>query len=201
MSRNLGLKTGWLALAAIAIAVFVVPATEANPINYNFTVNVTSGPLSGTVSHGSFSYDSSSIVLGTSWGEALFTNLDFPFNDITYNADTISTRWLYFDAASDLTAFMFGTNCSPAECVAGTDPDADQFIASATKSDPTDPYAFGYTLPTFDGFVGGSGEMTFARVGAPVSAVPEPGTFGMLGLGVLLTGLFAGMRRRTVLSL
>lgn len=33
-------------------------------------------------------------------------------------------------------------------------------------------------------------------VGAPVNPVPEPGVLGVFGLGVLLMGLFAGLRRR-----
>lgn len=32
--------------------------------------------------------------------------------------------------------------------------------------------------------------------GVPINGVPEPAAFGMFGLGVLLLGLFAGMRRR-----
>ena len=193
MSIKLGLKAGWLVLAAAAIAMVVVPAAEATTVTYNFTVDVTSGPLSGQVDNGSFSYDSSSVVDGNIFGEALFTNLYFPFGGVTFNAGTANTRWLNFDSTGDLTAFMFGTNCTYTECVAGTDPNAVQFIMNGTASDPTYPYAFGYNLI---GGYGGGGEVTFAPAGVSVPAVPEPGAFGMLGLGVLLIGLFVERRRR-----
>jgi hypothetical protein len=51
-----------------ALAAIVLPlwgsAARATPITYAFTVTATDGPLAGTVEHGSFSYDSSSIVPG-----------------------------------------------------------------------------------------------------------------------------------------
>lgn len=192
MPRNPGTKAGWLALAAIALTVFVAPAADATPISYNFTVDVISGPLSGTSSTGTFSYDNSSVVSGGSNQQlGLLTALDFTFNGTTYNAGNANTGWLAFDSAGNLTAFVFGNSCSvydpsqPENCgvIAGTD---QWFVFPGLDG-------FGYTTLTTNDFF--TGNVTYAR--AASLPVLEPDALGLFGFGAfMIIGLSAGRRRR-----
>lgn len=51
--------------------------------------------------------------------------------------------------------------------------------------------------PLYDVHAGSlSGVLAYIYEGTPPTGVPEPGTFGMVGLGMLMLGLFAGLRRR-----
>lgn len=178
-----------MVLAAAAIAFVVAPVVEATPIAYNFTVNVASGPLSGTTENGSFSFDSGSIVDGT-FNEAtgLLTALDFTFNGTTYNAGTANTGSLQFDSAGNLTGFMFGNDCDAGVCqmVWGSN---DWFASSRLNG-------FWYSTPTSG--IPSRGNVTSARaVSASVPVpVPEPDTLSLFGLGALMLGLFVGLRRR-----
>ena len=183
MLRNLGSKARWLVFTAIAVAVFVAPAAEATPINYNFKVDVTAGPLAGTTDNGSFSYDSSSVTPGTyNSAVGLLTALDFTFNGTTYNAGTANTGWLGFGPTGNLTSFAFGTNCSSGFCSVADD--TDQWFAG--------PGVFVYSTLTANG--GFRGNVTYALAGS--LPVPEPGALGMFGLGTLAIGLLVGLRRR-----
>ena len=89
MSMNLRCKAVLLGLALTAAAVAFAPAAMATPVNYNFTVDVISGPLTGTTDHGTFSYDGSSIVPGgfnsATW---LVSSLPSSGYGTTWNAGT-----------------------------------------------------------------------------------------------------------------
>ena len=51
--------------------------------------------------------------------------------------------------------------------------------------------------PTYDVHTGSlTGVLAYIYEGTPPTGVPEPGAFGMFGLGMLMLGLFAGLRRR-----
>jgi len=133
------IKTSF-ALAAIAVlGILFAAAANATPVKYDFTVTATSGPLDGTVSHGTFSFDSSSVTPGT-WSRAtgLLTAFDFTWNGTTYNAATANTGTLSFDGAGHLTDFMFGTHCSAGECSFAVAPET--WFAWSD--------AFFYSLPT-----------------------------------------------------
>ncbi|HEV7123682.1 MAG TPA: PEP-CTERM sorting domain-containing protein [Rhodanobacter sp.] len=184
MSAKLGSRIAFLALAAAAIS--FVPAAEATPVNYNFTVNVTSGELAGNVEHGSFSYDSSSIVPGDfNSASGLLTALDFTFDGTAYDASTANTGLLGFDSAGNLTSFLISSSCPLCTFAPGTD----NFTITAFPMD-----GFVYSTAASDNF--GYGDVTYALAGV---SVPEPGTFGLFGFGLLLLGGVA-MRRRLPLG-
>ena len=180
MSTTLGSKMAFLALAAAAIS--CVPAAEATPVNYNFTVNVTRGALAGNIENGSFSYDSSSIVAdGFNSASGLLTAFNLTFDGTTYDASTANTGLLGFDAAGKLTSFFISSSCDLCTFAPGTD----NFTITAF---PTD--GFAYSTAAFDDF--GFGDVTYALAGV---SVPEPGTLGLFGFGLLLLGGVAVRRR------
>ena len=85
------------AAVGVALALPSIDAADATPVNYTFSA--TSGPLAGTTAPSTFSYDTSSIVLGgININNGLLTALNFTWDGITYsrtNANTggfISTR-------------------------------------------------------------------------------------------------------------
>jgi hypothetical protein len=181
MSTHVGAKYGWLVLAAATAAFSFASSAQATPVNYDFTVNVLDGPLSGTAVNGSFSYDSSSITPSVSIdAKDLLTTLDFTFNGISYDAATANTGWLEFDAAGSLHGFGFGTGCWAGICV----------VSSGSNGWSITQRSFTYSTPS--NWIG-LGSVTYAL--APVE-VPEPGTLGLFGLGALVVGLLAGRRRR-----
>lgn len=191
MSMNLGTKTACSALAAAAVAFSFAPAAQATPINYDFSVHVNSGSLSGTTENGSFAYDSSSIIPGgTNSTAGLLTALDFTLNGIAYDANSANTGFLSFNAAGDLTGFLFGNNCVAGRC--GLISRGDSWFARTFGRTNN----FTYTaVDSLGRPSAGVGNVSYSL--APVSVpVPEPGTLGLFGLGALLIGLFLGVRRR-----
>lgn len=189
MLMSFGSKGGWLVLVAAAIALVAAPVVEATPLDYNFTVNVTSGALLGTVENGNFSYDSSSIIAG-SFNEAtgLLTSLDFTFNGTPYHAATANTGALLFDDAGNLSGFAFGNDCDAGDCQVVWN--SNDWLVSPGLN------GFWYGNPTSGTL--SKGNVTYARaVSVPVPVpVPEPDTLSLFGLGTLMLGLFVGRRRR-----
>jgi hypothetical protein len=180
------IKTSF-ALAAIAVlGVLSATAANATPVKYDFTVTATSGPLDGTVSHGTFSYDSSSIVPGgTNQQSGLLTALSFTWNGTHYDATTANTGRLGFDSAGNLTNFLIGNHCQTNACNIGGV--TDKWVILVDGFDQ-----FVYTVPEWlnSAYFGG---LTFSPAATPV---PEPAALGLFGFGALLIGAFAGLRRR-----
>ena len=161
------------ALAAVAL-LFWVSAANASQITYNFTATATSGPLSGTVEHGTFSYDSSSIIPGgINAAAGLLTSLSFSWNGISYDQTTANTGDLRFDANGHLTQALFGTDCSAGGNCQLVDGQDSWFGLTGGF--------FTYSVP--DG-LGGGGSFT-AVLAVPA---PEPTTLALLGLGCVLVG-------------
>jgi hypothetical protein len=183
MSTKLGSKLAFLALAAAAVS--FVPAAEATPVNYNFVVNVTSGPFTGDFQNGSFSYDSGSVVAGGSnSASGLLTAFNFTFNGTTYDASTANTGLLKFDATGKLTSFLISSSCPVCAFSAGTD----NFTLY--------PGSLGFLYSTATSADYGVGDVTYSLAGV---SVPEPGTLGLFGFGLMLLGGVA-MRRRLPLG-
>jgi len=165
-------KAGWLVIIAAGATICLAPAARASIITYDFTADITSGPLTGTDT-GSFSFDSSSIVPGGGANNAtgLLTALDFTLNGITYDAGTANTGFLEFDSSGDLIDFGIGTHCTAGTC--RTEAGTNSWFAGEG------PMAFQYTTPTS----GGQGNVTFAL--APIAPTPEPGSLALLGTALL----------------
>jgi len=167
------------AVLAVVALLFWVSTANAFPITYNFTVIATSGPLSGTVEHGTFSYDSSSIIPGgINDAAGLLTSLSFSWNGISYDQTTANTGDLRFDANGHLTEALFGTDCSAGGNCQLVDGNDSWFGITGSF--------FTYSVP--DGLGGGGSFTAVAAV-----STPEPTTLALLGLGSVLVGI---MRHR-----
>jgi len=181
ISKKLAVTTAGLALSCVAM--------EANPaeaavFTYDFTVDITEGPLVGNQYSGSLSYDDSSEL--TAFGGYRLSDFMFDFEGTTYNESD-----LIYEAGG------YG----------GFFPNAGLQTASssyyASQGNVLFPYLLlltpGYPQPyaSFYGSTGGictagscpsssSGSVTYQlRPPSPPTSVPEPGTLG----GLLFLGL------------
>ena len=106
------------------------------------------------------------------------------------DANNANTGFLSFNAAGELTGFLFGTHCVAGRC--GLVSGGESWFARTFGRTS----AFTYTsVDSLGRPSAGTGEVGYSL--APVAVpVPEPGTLGLFGLGALLIGLFVGARRR-----
>jgi hypothetical protein len=171
------------AAVGVALALPSIDAADATPVNDTFSVTATSGPLAGTTALGTFSDDTSSIVLGgININNGLLTALNFTWDGITYSRTNANTWALYFDATGMLTGSLFGTNCTVG-CGVGS------------RHEQWDIYVrFGFTYAV-QGVVGVfSGTITESLV----VATAEPSSLALVGVavaGLTLAGFGAGGAR------
>lgn len=189
------LKVPALALAAAAVLLIATPAAHATPITYDFTVTATTGPLTGNVANGSFTFDSSSVTPGARNANTnLLTNLVFTWDGITYTAATANTGSMTFDSSGRLRNFSFGNACSAGSCsVAETE---EKWYASlGIMGDGVKGFAYSVSGPPGTGT--GYGNVVFSLAPAIPAPIPEPGNLALFGGGLLLMlGSFEVMRRR-----
>jgi hypothetical protein len=184
------LKNRLLGLLALGLLVAPIEAT-ASPITYAFAVNGgPSGPLAGVTSSGHFTFDDSIIPAGggTLDHANLFTDLAFTWNGISYDENTANTGRLAFDAGGALVPmFFFGSNCAAGVC-AGHQGVNEWFFQVADEG-----IFFEYGIPGVAGIQTGSGSVSLQT-----SAVPEPGTLVLIGLG--LGGIGFTRRKRAEMT-
>lgn len=200
-----------LALATVgtvlSLAVMETPSVQAATITYDFTVNITDGPLLGNQYSGFFSYDDASPSgaggLLLPFFDVTEFNFDFPqrtntpsqlFIDgrvfpsslpLQFRGGEVVTdpsgRLVLIPRGGELVRFAFST----------FNPFRPPFPGFFTLFGSSTGLSFTYQLPFNPGepFTIGSGSGTVSLRTTPPTAVPEPGTvFGlsMLGLGWLL---------------
>ena len=156
------------AFAVLAAAVAI--SSSAGPITYEFSVTATSGPLVGVTSSGTFTFDRSIIVPGTSIdATGLLTDLDFTWNGIVHNEFSANAGFMVFDAGGELERITFGTHCGAALCF--VQPFSESWFADL-------PGSFSYATASGEVF---SGTGNLSRI-----AVPEPGSLVLVGLALVI---------------
>jgi hypothetical protein len=155
--------------ALAVLAAFAAICGNAAPISYEFSVTATDGPLAGTTSEGTFAFDSSIVVPGSSIdATGLITDLDFTWNGIVYNELAANAGFMLFDAAGELSLVVFGTNCGAALCF--TNPFFESWTAVL-------PGSFSYSVGSGEVF---SGSGSISRI-----SVPEPGSLALLAIALV----------------
>ena len=157
-----------------------VAAASASPVTYDFTIMNVSGPLGPGPFSGSFSFDSSTIDPGQSVTGPNLTALNFTLNGITYSASTANDGFLSFGSTGQLVDFCI-SNSFEAPGVCDVNAFSNTFLINSRQ--------FFYATPTTD--------ISETDGGITFSEVPEPGTFMLLGTG-LLSGMGVVRRRLRV---
>ena len=183
MSRSLPVA---LALALLSLAV----AVPAQAIVYSITFTVLADPADaahvGQTATGSFSFDGSIIPLGggTVVSPAL-TNVNFSWDGTTWTDANAGSFYLGFDAGGNLTNWFLGGDPTTVSGIDGSPGAPDDFWVKVAFSD------FTYhddSTPSTTILYG-----TLTSWSVSTGNAPEPGTFALLGPGLLALGL---VRRR-----
>jgi hypothetical protein len=151
----------------------------ADDVDYLFTLNWLSGPLTGTSSSGSLSFSGSLVAPNAEYfGTASLTAFSLDVAGTFYGLADIEVGFLTFDANADLRLLGVGTSCDPGSC--GISPgDPPGLLMVYDSQSQLDRFS-GYYWPANADQSAGAG--SFA-----VAAVPEPSAIALLlGGGVLL---------------
>ena len=147
-----------------------------DPVTYDFTVTAINGPLTGDVSDGSFSFDSSIVPRGPGvLTGPLLTSVSFTWDGITYNSSTANTGFLGFNSGGTLAEVVFGNFCSGVGC--GSGGGSETWVVQGNTAGN----GFSYSVPSSP--FGWNGTVSFSPAMSGTS-VPEPSTLGLLGLGL-----------------
>jgi len=160
----------------------------ASPITYDFTVNATTGPLTGQTSSGYFTYDDNLSSPGSlsafSFGPGLLLDLAFTWNGINYDETSADTGGISFFSGA-FAGVGFGTDCGP---TGGCDTllGAESWALNSFSSSGD----FSYSTP-------GATDYHFGAVTlAQRVAVPEPTGLALTSLGLFALALSRKMRAK-----
>ncbi len=158
----------------------------AAPQTFDFSVDISRGPLSGSTYSGYFTANTSLLTSDPASFARVITDFSFNFNGELFDETTITTGIVYEDSGGNIGGIAFGTNCSPFTCTVTNRPAQTQWYFWSTAH-------FLYALPGGD--LARSNEITLAL---RQSSLPEPGTAPLV---IMACGLAIVLARRTAPSL
>lgn len=174
----------YLCLVAL-LSILFVPLCHSAPLTYQFTVTALTGPLAGQTSQGSFSFDSSVIIPGSTVQQSgLLTTLDFTWDSIHYDETSADTGFLKFHNDGTLASALFGSNCVLGSCSVSANALGQWIIIKSTNPIYSPPPVFYYGTPqgVYDGFVD--------------YLVPEPASLHTMAVGLVVLALASIRIRR-----
>jgi hypothetical protein len=165
---------------------------SADLISYQLSVAATTGPLAGQTSSGTVTFDSGIVPPsgGRVVGQHLFSDVEFTWDNLSYDARNTETSSFQFDSGGRLTQWDFGTACIPngGSCVVRLPGGVPGFVDWRVLNDSTRPFFFEY----------GRSDQSFgfgtATLTPTLTATPEPITAGMLAMG--LCGVYVRVKAR-----
>lgn len=183
------------AAAALSLVVMEAEKAQAATITYDFTVNVTSGSLTGTQPSGFFSYDDSTLTgvgletVGVNEGLAISFNFLGETYDETDDIEAPDYPILQFQDSS-LLGLNFNVFYAPSFQSFAIADEVDVAIGAIGTNGGS---IFAYDTDPSVGFEG-LGTVTYSA-----RPIPEPGSvagLGILGLGFLLKKRVASSQKR-----
>ena len=167
-----------LLLAALLLA--VTGCAFASNVAFVFTLNWQRGPLLGSTSQGTLSFDESLVAPNAQYlGTVDLGSFNLNVGSRSYGLADVTTGFLSFDANSDLRLLGVGTDCGVGSCEASQDP-ASFYIVYDSQSQLDRFYAV--AGPPNSGQSYGVGNLLLAPVPEPSSLVILLSGMGLLAL-------------------
>lgn len=184
---------------SLAAMMFLPIGAQASNVIFNFQINWFDGPLMGTLSTGSFSYDSSIVIPGDLPGHPVvrpdvLSSFSMDVRGVHFSTPSVTSPLAFFGPSGELTAIQLGTSCSVVE-----GPPGFQWGSCSVLPWDSNSFVFNYIAGNPDAVASIGTDSTVATAvlshGAiTVSPVPELPVQLLFALG--LPALFAIYQRR-----